>query len=219
MQSVSLSSLMWPTDLICVTSRESHETRLPARSSIHQLKDSGFTSHLCRLSLDSIISFRSDHPSQNIITPSTPEMPSRNKTVDLEVDEAPITIDPYIVLNLEKDASADQVKTAYRKAALKHHPDKASSEDKDAAHTKFKRLHLHTLFYPTSVDESATTQLVVQKTRSTLKMTSLTGPLSTASNSQMSSPVRPLRSSPMNSKGPRKRKRQSWRLTPTMKET
>jgi len=90
--------------------------------------------------LDSIISFRSDHPSQNIITPSTPEMPSRNKTVDLEVDEAPITIDPYIVLNLEKDASADQVKTAYRKAALKHHPDKASSEDKDAAHTKFQEI-------------------------------------------------------------------------------
>ncbi|GAB7340252.1 hypothetical protein MBLNU457_6716t1 [Dothideomycetes sp. NU457] len=67
-------------------------------------------------------------------------MPSRNKPVDLEVDEAPTTINPYKVLSLEKDATPDQVKTAYRKAALKHHPDKASPEDKDTAHTKFQEI-------------------------------------------------------------------------------
>ena len=40
---------------------------------------------------------------------------------DLDAGEPP-TIDPYEVLGLERSASADQVKTAYRKAALKNHP-------------------------------------------------------------------------------------------------
>ncbi|KAF2092673.1 DnaJ protein, subfamily C, member 9 [Rhizodiscina lignyota] len=55
-------------------------------------------------------------------------------------DAAPTSINPYEVLGLAKDASADEVKTAYRKAALKHHPDKASPEEKDAAHTKFQEV-------------------------------------------------------------------------------
>lgn len=38
------------------------------------------------------------------------------------LDSEPPTIDPYEVLDIEKDATADQVKSAYRKAALKHHP-------------------------------------------------------------------------------------------------
>jgi DnaJ-class molecular chaperone len=38
------------------------------------------------------------------------------------LDEDPPSINPYQVLGLEKTASADEVKTAYRKAALKHHP-------------------------------------------------------------------------------------------------
>ncbi|KAF7552813.1 hypothetical protein G7046_g7291 [Stylonectria norvegica] len=37
-------------------------------------------------------------------------------------DSEPPTIDPYDVLDLEKTATADQIKSAYRKAALKHHP-------------------------------------------------------------------------------------------------
>lgn len=37
-------------------------------------------------------------------------------------DEDPPAIEPYIVLGIAKDASADEVKIAYRKAALKHHP-------------------------------------------------------------------------------------------------
>lgn len=38
------------------------------------------------------------------------------------VDSEPPTIDPYEVLELEKTATADQIKSAYRKAALKNHP-------------------------------------------------------------------------------------------------
>jgi hypothetical protein len=38
------------------------------------------------------------------------------------MDEDPPSINPYEVLGLEKTASADEVKSSYRKAALKHHP-------------------------------------------------------------------------------------------------
>lgn len=37
-------------------------------------------------------------------------------------DLEPPVIDPYEVLHLERTASAEDVKKAYRKAALKHHP-------------------------------------------------------------------------------------------------
>lgn len=40
---------------------------------------------------------------------------------DLEIDEPP-SVEPYEVLGLDKTATADQVKSAYRKAALKWHP-------------------------------------------------------------------------------------------------
>lgn len=59
---------------------------------------------------------------------------------DLTTEEPPKSINPYEVLSLEKDATADQIKSAYRKAALKHHPDKASPEDKESAHTKFQEI-------------------------------------------------------------------------------
>lgn len=37
-------------------------------------------------------------------------------------EDGPPAIDPYEVLSLEKEATADDVKKAYRKLALKHHP-------------------------------------------------------------------------------------------------
>ena len=40
---------------------------------------------------------------------------------DLTDDEPPV-IDPYEVLELERGADANQIKTAYRKAALRNHP-------------------------------------------------------------------------------------------------
>jgi len=39
-------------------------------------------------------------------------------------DEEPPAVDPYATLGLLKSATADEIKTAYRKAALKHHPGK-----------------------------------------------------------------------------------------------
>lgn len=42
--------------------------------------------------------------------------------IEDNMDSEPPAIDPYEVLGLERDATKDQIKTAYRKAALKHHP-------------------------------------------------------------------------------------------------
>jgi len=43
---------------------------------------------------------------------------------ELDDEELP-TIDPYEVLGLERSATADQVKSSYRKLALKNHPGEA----------------------------------------------------------------------------------------------
>jgi DnaJ homolog subfamily C member 9 len=58
------------------------------------------------------------------------------------LEDPPTEINPYEVLSLEKTATADQVKSAYRKAALKYHPDKAAEDDKASAHQKFQEIAL-----------------------------------------------------------------------------
>ena len=69
-------------------------------------------------------------------------MPSKRRasSEDITIDSAPTSINPYTVLSLPKEATADQIKTAYRKAALKSHPDKAPPAEKEAAHTKFQEI-------------------------------------------------------------------------------
>ncbi|KAF2130656.1 DnaJ-domain-containing protein [Dothidotthia symphoricarpi CBS 119687] len=59
---------------------------------------------------------------------------------DVEEDDGPPTIDPYEVLGLETDVTADEVKKAYRKLALKHHPDKAAEGEQEAAKKKFQEI-------------------------------------------------------------------------------
>ncbi len=58
---------------------------------------------------------------------------------DLTEGEPP-TIDPYEVLGLERTASPDEIKSAYRKTALKTHPDKVSEDKKDEAKEKFQQV-------------------------------------------------------------------------------
>ena len=41
---------------------------------------------------------------------------------DISMSDGPPVIDPYEVLGLQTEATADDVKKAYRKLALKHHP-------------------------------------------------------------------------------------------------
>ncbi|EFQ99293.1 chaperone dnaJ 6 [Nannizzia gypsea CBS 118893] len=54
--------------------------------------------------------------------------------------EEPPCINPYEVLGVAEQASADEIKSAYRKKALRHHPDKVSAEGKDEAHKKFQEI-------------------------------------------------------------------------------
>lgn len=42
--------------------------------------------------------------------------------IEDNMESEPPVVDPYEVLGLERTATPDQVKQAYRKAALKHHP-------------------------------------------------------------------------------------------------
>ncbi|KAF2400865.1 DnaJ-domain-containing protein [Trichodelitschia bisporula] len=57
-----------------------------------------------------------------------------------DLGSPPTTINPYHVLDLSKDATEDQIKTAYRKAALRNHPDKVPESEKEAAHTAFQEI-------------------------------------------------------------------------------
>jgi DnaJ family protein C protein 9 len=74
-------------------------------------------------------------------------MPSRHRSSspdasDLEIDPLPPTINPYETLDLEPTATQSEIKSAYRRAALNHHPDKVSPSEKEAAHTHFQHIAL-----------------------------------------------------------------------------
>jgi len=64
-------------------------------------------------------------------------MPSRHEDV---VTKPPSTINPYQVLGIEEQATADEIKSAYRKKALQHHPDKVPTEAQEAAKQTFQEI-------------------------------------------------------------------------------
>lgn len=72
--------------------------------------------------------------------PSRTRRPAEDEGEDITVDEAPTSIDPYTILGVDKEATSSQITSAYRKAALKCHPDKVSDSEKDAAHSKFQEV-------------------------------------------------------------------------------
>ena len=46
--------------------------------------------------------------------------------------------DPYLILGINQDATSDEIKEAYRKLAMKHHPDISKSSD---AEIKMKEIN------------------------------------------------------------------------------
>ncbi|KAE8379925.1 DnaJ domain-containing protein [Aspergillus bertholletiae] len=66
-------------------------------------------------------------------------MPHQDGVSDLP-EEAPLETDLYEALGVPGDATADQIKSAYRKLALKHHPDKAPEDQKEEANKKFQQI-------------------------------------------------------------------------------
>ncbi|KAI0133673.1 chaperone protein dnaJ 6 [Xylariales sp. AK1849] len=54
--------------------------------------------------------------------------------------DGPPQVQPYEVLEVARDAMADKIKSAYRKLALKTHPDKFPESEKEQATQKFQEL-------------------------------------------------------------------------------
>ncbi|RDA88085.1 hypothetical protein CP532_5291 [Ophiocordyceps camponoti-leonardi (nom. inval.)] len=59
---------------------------------------------------------------------------------DLVVGDEPPAVEPYEILGLDRSATPEQIKSAYRKAALKNHPDKVPEDKKTEAHSKFQSI-------------------------------------------------------------------------------
>lgn len=61
--------------------------------------------------------------------------------------------DFYAVLDVEQDASSQEIKTAYRKALLQHHPDKSATTEGAKRDLDIIRLAYNTLSHPSSREQ------------------------------------------------------------------
>lgn len=109
---------------------------------------------------------------------------------DMDEEDGPPSINPYEVLGLETEATADDVKKAYRKMALKCHPGQCPCYIFQGASLNYdqtrlhptrrkpptrpsKRSHSPTPYSPTIADAGATTLLAAQprQWRTTMTLT------------------------------------------------
>ncbi|KAL2825173.1 DnaJ domain-containing protein [Aspergillus cavernicola] len=67
-------------------------------------------------------------------------MAPRDETIPEIPNEPPAETDLYQILGVEEDATSEQIKSAYRKLALKHHPDKAPADGKEEANQQFQKI-------------------------------------------------------------------------------
>lgn len=55
-------------------------------------------------------------------------------------DEPDTKLDPYETLGVSDSASEAEIRSAYKKLALKHHPDKVAASERDGAHKAFQDI-------------------------------------------------------------------------------
>ncbi|KAJ6126911.1 J domain-containing protein [Penicillium sp. IBT 18751x] len=65
-----------------------------------------------------------------------------SKTDDIPEHPPSVEEDLYKILGVKSDATPEAVKSAYKKCALKNHPDKVSEEAREEANVKFQRIAL-----------------------------------------------------------------------------
>ncbi|CAI7657437.1 unnamed protein product [Penicillium bialowiezense] len=63
-------------------------------------------------------------------------------TTDLEAEMPSVEEDLYKLLDIESDATPEAIKTAYKKSALRNHPDKVGEDAREAANAKFQKIAL-----------------------------------------------------------------------------